>query len=88
MREFAMKTLLLASATVLSLGVGSAFAATTGAAQPAATMQNRTAVSGTYAYYTPQGLMPRTEAPALPAPRPTPWGAIEAYASDTGGAAG
>lgn len=44
--------------------------------------------SSDYAYYTPQGLMPRTEAPPLPQPRPTPWDALEAYASDNDGAGG
>jgi hypothetical protein len=82
-----MKTLLLASATVLSLGVGSAFAATSPFPmyQPATTMPTNNAAPGTYAYMTPQGLMPRTKAPALPQPRPTPWSAIEAYAGDAAG---
>jgi hypothetical protein len=83
-----MKTLLLASTAVLSLGVGSAFAATTafGTPQPTATTtQPENGVSSDYAYYTPQGLVPRTTAPALPTPRPTPWSAIEAYAGDAAG---
>jgi hypothetical protein len=90
MREFAMKTLLLASAAVLSLGVGSAAAATTGIAndRPATTIGTGNNPSSDYAYYTPQGLMPRTEAPPLPQPRPTPWDALEAYASDNDGAGG
>jgi hypothetical protein len=86
-RKFVMKTLILASAAVLSLGVGSAFAQTNsvGTDQPATTMQAGTAAPSTYAYNSPQGLVERTEAPALPTPHPTPWGAIEAYASDAAG---
>lgn len=82
-----MKTLLLASATVLSLGVGSAFAATTPTAndQPATTMPTGNNPTTDYAYNTTQGLMPRTQAPPLPQPRPTPWSAIEAYAGDAAG---
>jgi hypothetical protein len=83
-----MKILLLASAAVLSLGVGSAFAANTalsGPAEPAASTPVPDQEPGTYAYYTPQGLMPRTKAPALPQPGPTPWSALEAYASDAAG---
>jgi hypothetical protein len=94
-----MKTLLLASATVLTLGMGAAFA--TPSPTGFNSMSNtRVGTSGdpsgvvasnapdTYAYMTPQGLVPRAKAPALPVARPTPLGALEAYQSDAAGGGG
>src|ERR1700678_3268383 len=99
-----MKTLFLAAAAALTLGMGAAFAATNAPgfdnAQPAATSVqtgNQTDPTGgtsvvassgapsTYAYYSPNGLVPRSAAPALPVARPTPPGAEEAYQSDAAG---
>lgn len=95
-----MKTLLLASAAALTLGVGSAFAATgtTGFsnAQPAPTGSSAVPASpaapGPYAYNNGQyngqfSAAPSVQAPAAPIAPPTPLGAAEAYQGDAPGGA-
>jgi hypothetical protein len=94
-----MKTLLLASAAVLALGVGSAFAATNytgyGNTQPAPTSAptgSAVPAPGPYAYNNGQfngqfSAAPATQAPAMTVAPPTPLGAAEAYQSDAPGGA-